>query len=235
MSTIPTFISVILDETGSMRGQEKNVIDSTNEYITGHREIPECYFNLLKFDAYNTWVAPTFNNLNEAFDSKPELDVRVLCEKQAIKDVDLLTEQDYNPRGMTNLYDAVGTAVTQLETQVANLKESNVILVINTDGQENASKEYTAETIKTLLKDKQENHNWQVIFLGADLSKAQSSQMSASMGISSDMTFSYSKCATRSVHSDLTAASTLYASAASSGSMSNNDIKAAFTSMDKYK
>lgn len=233
--TTPTFITVILDETGSMSGQEQNVIDSTNEYITGHREIPDCYFNLLKFDAFANYgrsFGGLNNQLNENIKNE-EPSVRMMFEKRDIKDVPLLSQEDYNPRGMTNLYDAVGTAVSQLELQTSNFKESNVILVVNTDGMENASREYTAESIRTKLKDKQDNHNWKVIFLGADLTTEQSNTLAGSIGIKSDSTYTYSKSATRSVHSDLTAASSLYASTMSAGNV--EDADEAFNNMNKYK
>ena len=44
------------------------------------------------------------------------------------------------------------------------------MMVIITDGQENASREYSAYTVQQLIQGHEKNENWQFIYLGADLS-----------------------------------------------------------------
>mgnify|MGYP006188410855 CR=1 FL=1 len=76
------------------------------------------------------------------------------------------------PRGMTALYDAVGKAVTQFGTSLANLDEDDrpgkVLVVIVTDGLENASQEYTSTSIKDIITEQREKYNWEFVFLGAN-------------------------------------------------------------------
>jgi hypothetical protein len=79
-----------------------------------------------------------------------------------------LSRHTYVPRASTPLLDAIGHVVA--ETDKVQLRPGeNVGLVILTDGLENASKEHTKDTIKALLKDRQDNKGWLVTFLGADV------------------------------------------------------------------
>ena len=44
-----------------------------------------------------------------------------------------------------------------------------ILCVIITDGHENASQEFSLETIKKLISEKEEQGNWTFVYLGADL------------------------------------------------------------------
>jgi hypothetical protein len=76
-----------------------------------------------------------------------------------------LAAAEYQPRAATPLLDAVGHGVTVLDKR----KEAGArsILAVMTDGLENASREYTKETIKALLDRKQKEDGWLVLYLGA--------------------------------------------------------------------
>ena len=45
-----------------------------------------------------------------------------------------------------------------------------VMMVIITDGQENASREYSSHRVKELIEKHEQSETWQFIYLGADLS-----------------------------------------------------------------
>ena len=45
-----------------------------------------------------------------------------------------------------------------------------VMMVIITDGQENASREYSSHRVKELIEKHEKSEAWQFIYLGADLS-----------------------------------------------------------------
>lgn len=77
-----------------------------------------------------------------------------------------LAEGEFEPRGMTPLFDAIGQAVAAAEGGRAGL--DRVALVIITDGHENASQEFTREAILKLLERRQEEDGWLVIYLGAN-------------------------------------------------------------------
>lgn len=74
---------------------------------------------------------------------------------------------------MTALMDAIGTTITKVEKYDGiNEKNNKVLFVIITDGQENDSKEYTKDTIKRMISDKQEKDGWEFVFLGANIDAA---------------------------------------------------------------
>ena len=77
-----------------------------------------------------------------------------------------LNADEYQPRGGTPLYDAIGHTIAEVEKRSAGL--DRVALVILTDGEENSSREFNREDIRKLLTDKQEQDGWLVIYLGAN-------------------------------------------------------------------
>jgi hypothetical protein len=96
------------------------------------------------------------------------------------------------PRGMTALYDALGGAIGQFGHNLAELPEHArpgvVTVVVVTDGEENASREWTAEAVRDAVKLQQDTYNWDFVFLGAN----QDAALSASrIGISADSAMSY--------------------------------------------
>ncbi|WP_210496600.1 vWA domain-containing protein [Microvirga antarctica] len=82
------------------------------------------------------------------------------------------------PRGITPLFDAIARIVKLVEERAA----PRSVLVIVTDGEENASQTVTAAAAKAHL-DRCRERGWQVIFLGADFSNfEQASQLGAQPG-----------------------------------------------------
>lgn len=77
------------------------------------------------------------------------------------------------PRGATALNDAVGKAIGVLGDRFAALPEEqrpgNVIVVVVTDGHENASHEWTNTAIKDLVKDQTEQWGWTFLYLAANV------------------------------------------------------------------
>lgn len=77
------------------------------------------------------------------------------------------------PRGSTALLDAVGKAVTELGSSFARKRDSErpgkVIVVIVTDGMENASTEWTRKAVRDLVREQEDKYNWEFIFLGANM------------------------------------------------------------------
>jgi hypothetical protein len=76
-----------------------------------------------------------------------------------------LEAAEYQPRAQTPLLDAVGHGAAHLD----RCKEAGerCVLAIMTDGLENASREYTKDTVKALLDRKQKEEGWLVLYLGA--------------------------------------------------------------------
>ncbi|GAG00899.1 unnamed protein product, partial [marine sediment metagenome] len=101
----------------------------------------ECKFTLVKF---NNRINQVINNLD-------------------LKEVKPLTVEDYRPDRTTALYDALGETISQLSDQ------KNVLMVIVTDGHENASQEYNHQEVTEMLDEKQKKNNWSYVYLCNDL------------------------------------------------------------------
>jgi hypothetical protein len=141
----PAFVTLILDETGSMQECKRAAIAGFNEYLKTLRQMPmPVRFTLTLFNS-------------------GKLDVR--HRNVPVVQVPELTEQTYQPAETTPLYDAIGRTLTAAGHEI--LSESKKLCVILTDGLENASREYTRDGIVRMLKD-YEAKGWTVVYLGAD-------------------------------------------------------------------
>jgi predicted DNA-binding antitoxin AbrB/MazE fold protein len=149
MNKSPLFAFVLLDRSGSMESCRDTTIDAINEYIMGLR----------RSDTADARISIT------TFDSTS---IDVLQTAEPAKSSIELSRTTYVPRASTPLLDAIGHAVAAID-KVKLRDGEKVGLVILTDGLENASKEHTKDSIRKLLKDRQDNKGWLVTFLGADV------------------------------------------------------------------
>jgi hypothetical protein len=87
-------------------------------------------------------------------------------------DVNDVPKFTLRPRNMTALHDAIGKTVTQLGEELAALPEDErpgkVLVVVATDGLENASREWNAKTVKELIERQQNQYSWEFVFLAAN-------------------------------------------------------------------
>ena len=124
-----------------------------------------------------------------------------LCSDVEIKDVPRLTKDNYMPRGMTALLDAVGRTVAGFDISKLG-DDDKLILVIQTDGFENASKEYSTVGIKALLDKCRQTGKFREIYIGAGVDSWSQAQ---AMGMQSNsyLNTSGSKGATRSTYGNM--------------------------------
>ncbi len=77
------------------------------------------------------------------------------------------------PRGGTPLRDALATAIVETGEALAAMPEderpSRVYVIVATDGLENQSREYSADQLRTLVKQQTDQYQWEFIYIGADL------------------------------------------------------------------
>jgi hypothetical protein len=146
-------VFVALDRSGSMQGPSwTNAIDSLNEYVKGlQSEKIEGDITIIAFDAG---------------DSKVRL--VPLAENKSIAYFDSLKPDVISPAGMTPLYDAAANVMDRALERNAE----RTVVVILTDGHENASREYTQAKIKSKVK-MLTAKKWEVLFLGANFDVAQ--------------------------------------------------------------
>ena len=89
-----------------------------------------------------------------------------------VKEMPALDSSTYEPRASTPLLDAIGRGVNDLEKRLGDMKKKDrpgkVVMVIITDGRENASREFQKPQIEKMIK-KKEKDDWQFVFLSSDL------------------------------------------------------------------
>ena len=137
-------IVFILDESGSMSSMGNEPIQAVNNFIKDQKNILSkdgSTFSLWKF---NSIVTNIFNDIP----------------------LEKVTEfTNFVPDSMTALYDAIGKAINSKKEKQ---HYENVICVILTDGLENSSTQFTYTQIRDMIKEMEEKHNWNFIYLGAN-------------------------------------------------------------------
>lgn len=166
-----THISVVLDRSGSMSTVWDDTIGGFNSFLEEQRKLPgECTISAIQFDS--------------------EYDV--LYTAKSIADAPKLTKETYVPRGSTALLDAIGRTINDTGAKLAAMSEdqrpSKVLFVILTDGQENASREFSRQKVFDMIKLQRETYKWDFVFLGAN-QDAISTGTSLGMAAGSTMTY----------------------------------------------
>ena len=143
-----TALALVVDRSGSMRPIANVTTDALQEFLNSQKEIDgDLSISTVFFDT--------------------EIEKRDVFVDPRTTEVDL----EIYPRGMTALFDAIGTTVSIFSENIAKLDEDKkpdvVIVVIATDGLENSSKEYTRDKIAEIIKEKQ-NEGWKFVFLAAN-------------------------------------------------------------------
>lgn len=167
-----TIVTLLLDRTGSMASIKRETIMAYNEYINGLRaSASEIDYTLVQFDAIST---------------------DTVVKHVAPKDAPDLTDDTFVPRGNTNLIDAAYRTIKAVEGYLAGRVwpgDIKVVVAIQTDGEENASTEYTWEQLNGLIVQKQAA-GWQFVFMGAGIDAYKQGRK---MGIAVGNTVSYAK------------------------------------------
>ena len=168
-----TEITLVLDASGSMSHMTEETIQGVNKFIREQKEIEgKCRVTVIQFDS----------------------DVSVIVDRKKLNKLAEIDEKSYVCGGLTALYDAVGLGIRRIQQDAH--KDAKVILVIMTDGMENASKEYNHERINKLLSD---NPEWEVVFLAANID---AHETGSSIGVMASKTMNYHSnlAGTRSVY-----------------------------------
>jgi uncharacterized protein YegL len=142
---LETLVSFILDKSGSMGAVRESTISGFNEYLkTLKNKKVQMSFSLTLFD---TAVEKLYVNV-------------------PLKKIEELNEKTYTPDGMTALYDAVCQTIVEIEKTIT--KDQKSLVVIMTDGEENASQEYTQKELKKKIEELTKTKLWSFVFLGAN-------------------------------------------------------------------
>lgn len=141
-----THVSLVVDRSGSMQNMAAESTNGINVLIKDQfQETGQFTVTLTQFDS-------SFETVCRLATSAPSYVLE--------------------PRGSTALLDAVGNEITATGEDLAKMAEGDrperVIFVIVTDGQENASSNYSLEQVRALIKDQTEKYNWDFQFLGVN-------------------------------------------------------------------
>lgn len=175
-------VYILLDRSGSMQTLWNEAIGSINGYV--EKLDPEDKVHFAVFDSVS----------------------HDLVQAAKAKDWKKVDEKNIDPRGGTPLYDSCGQIMTLAET----MNTEKTLLVVMTDGYENASHEHTQASIKAKVK-AWEERNWEVVFLGANFDDVAS--VSNSVGVVGSKTMNYTAGNFMRGMDTLAVASTMYASA----------------------
>lgn len=115
-----------------------------------------------------------------------DTNVRLVYRGRSIAEAPKLDTDNYRPGGSTALHDAIATAVDETADDIDATFETdrpdNVIVVVLTDGKENAS-ETPQEKVRERVERRREEHDWEFLFIGANQDAALTA---SSMGMDSD-------------------------------------------------
>ena len=119
-------------------------------------------------------------------------DSRVLYDRTDIRKVEPMTDRQYRVGGCTALLDAIGGAVRHIANVHKYAREEDrpgkTIFVITTDGMENASRAYSYDEVRRMVKHEQEKYGWEFLFLGANMDAISAAR---SFGIREDSAVRY--------------------------------------------
>jgi len=166
-----TELVFILDRSGSMHGLEQDTIGGFNAMLEKQKRAEgEAFVTTVLFD-------------NES---------KMLHDRVEIEKVPPMTSKDYTAGGCTALLDAVGETVGHIAdihryARPEDVPENTVVVII-TDGMENASRRYSASDVKRLIARKKEENGWEFLFLGANIDAVETA---GSMGIEADHAVDY--------------------------------------------
>lgn len=154
-------VYILLDRSGSMSTLWNEAIGSINGYVS----------KLKKTDKVHLAV---FDNVSHD-----------VIRDVKVKDWTNVSAYEATPRGGTPLYDSCGKIMAVAEADNAK----RTVLVVMTDGYENASQEHTQASIKAKVKEF-EDKNWEVVFLGANFDAVET--VSGSVGVVASKTINAS-------------------------------------------
>lgn len=166
-----TELVFILDKSGSMHGLEADTIGGFNSLIEKQK----------KEDGKALVTTVLFDDKTEVIHDRVDLEY-----------IRNMSSEQYVTGGTTALLDAVGGAVSHIRKIHKYIRPEDVpaktLFIITTDGMENASRRFTYDKVKKLIKHQNEKYGWEFIFLGANIDAAETA---VNMGISKDRAADY--------------------------------------------
>lgn len=140
-------IYMIIDGSGSMGGVKQDVVDGVNTFIQEQKD-----------DATATGDSVVFTLT--VFDDR----VSNIIHAEDITLVNPVSVSDTFRGGSTALLDAIGKTISTVDADTGRK-----LVVVYTDGHENASIEFKNDEIKKLIEELQGKNNWTFVYMSAEL------------------------------------------------------------------
>ena len=142
----------ILDKSGSMAGLEADTIGGFNGMIERQKKAEgEALVSTVLFSDGST----------------------VIHDRVDLRKIEPMTDRQYFVGGCTALIDAIGGAIHHIGNVHKYAREEDrpehTIFIITTDGMENASRRYTSDQVKAMVRRQKEKYGWEFLFLGANI------------------------------------------------------------------
>jgi hypothetical protein len=156
MKNKKTYYQLILDRSGSMTSCVEETVSGVNSQILRIKELAGRFPDqelITSMTLFNHQITPVLDRILPA-------------------DLREITFSDYRPDGNTALLDAIGKTVRHLQDTIGGevaRDEASVVVVIFTDGYENASREYTQARISSLISELEQTGKWSFSYVGATL------------------------------------------------------------------
>ncbi len=218
MKNKTTLYHFIVDQSGSMAGLEEQTIAGFNAQLKTIQdlkmELPDQSF-LCSLTFFNGIVQD-----------------RILF--QEVNALQPLSRDNYFPSSNTALLDAIGKSIYSIKHKFANelLEDKiSIVLVIITDGHENASRLYTYHDIAHMIKELDETGKWTFSFLGADFDAIHTSHM---LNIRKENVINFNKSSYSGMMEDVSLSIRSYAEEKTKGNL-KRDIFDIFSNKDKTK
>lgn len=157
-------IVCIIDRSGSMWGIKDDAAGSLNAFVTEQASVGAANLTIVEFD--------------DAIDT--------VCDRV---DINEAKEYKLNPGGSTALLDAIGSVVSN--NLKYNAPDGKTVVVIITDGGENASREWSRDDVFKLIAERKEE-GWEFLFLA---SNQDAISTGTTMGFDMDQTVSFANTA----------------------------------------
>lgn len=158
-----TEVVFVIDRSGSMSHLRQAVVDGVNSFVKEVQKEPgQGYWTLITFDDYDSARGAGEGFPNIVYDRRPDAEVPEM------------KPEDYQPRGGTALVDAVCFAIHRTKERLSAIpadpgKRYKILFVIITDGQENASKEYTTAKMREMIAETTAKFDFQFLYLASNV------------------------------------------------------------------
>jgi len=163
-----TYICFVQDHSGSMGRNRKNAVDNFNEQRA----------KLLKED----------DEIMDNFVTIVEFDNEIHCNIDNIPIGDIKEMKEWWCGTTTALYDAIAFGINNVKAKMKadGREDKAVLMVIQTDGDENQSSDYPGEkgrlAINKMINELEDTKLWSFVFLGENISKEVAMDLGFKMG-----------------------------------------------------